>query len=263
MARGTRYGAGDLKLDDLLPPAVRLTLARAMKQELSYSVRYLLSPERRLIVVLGEAHMKLGPASALGKEILGHFDLRGVETFPVHKVAAGRLLGPLIHWPRVSLERLSFGLIKGSTITDAKAMTTGRTFLLEESSHIPLGLHVASLYLSAFFFVFWLHVALSIARALAMPVAVPLVLVDLAARMFSLHMLAIVPAFLCRRWSGSWLIHPAIAILTQRDVTMAEGTVAMLREVPEPRSAVVIMGRAHLAGYERELVEKHGFVRLD
>ena len=52
-----------------------------------------------------------------------------------------------------------------------------------------------------------------------------------------------------------------IAILSTRDTLMAEGTVRMLREHPEPSAAVVVMGRAHVNGYERELVLKHGFER--
>jgi len=79
---------------------------------------------------------------------------------------------------------------------------------------------------------------------------------------FQLHTLLLVPAWMLRRWQWSWVIHPAVAILTLRDTIMAEGTVVMLREVPGPRAAVVIMGRAHLAGYERELVEKHEFRRV-
>jgi len=53
-----------------------------------------------------------------------------------------------------------------------------------------------------------------------------------------------------------------LAILTLRDTLLADGTVRMLREHPEARAALTIMGRGHLLGYERELVEKHGFVRI-
>lgn len=74
-------------------------------------------------------------------------------------------------------------------------------------------------------------------------------------------MLMLVPAYFLRAHSWAWVIQPVIAILSTRDTLMAEGTVRMLREHPEPSAAVVVMGRAHVNGYERELVLKHGFER--
>jgi hypothetical protein len=47
-----------------------------------------------------------------------------------------------------------------------------------------------------------------------------------------------------------------------RDKLMANGTVQMLSDHPEVQSAVVVMGRAHLPGFERELVDLHGFRRI-
>ena len=44
---------------------------------------------------------------------------------------------------------------------------------------------------------------------------------------------------------------------------MVEGTMRMLADHPGPREALVIMGRAHLPGYQRELVEAHGFTPVD
>jgi len=252
-----------LDLDAILPRAARVALAKATDMRMSYAVRYVIAPDRRLIVAIGEAHVKLAKASLLGKEIVRHFALRGVETFPVHKVVGGRALGVLIHYPRILLRHLSLGFIKGSTITDARALPTGRTFGLEDHSKMPFGLHVASIYLGVFFCIFWVHAALTLAHALRLPVDAPLAVLTTASRWLAFHMFAMIPAYIFRRWSFSWLIHPAVSILTLRDVTMAEGTVVMLREVPEPRAAVVIMGRAHLLGYERELVEKHGFQRVD
>jgi hypothetical protein len=66
-----------------------------------------------------------------------------------------------------------------------------------------------------------------------------------------------------QRRSWSWVIHPGVAILSTRNLMMVEGTMRMLADHPGPRAALVIMGRAHLPGYERELVETHGFTRLE
>jgi hypothetical protein len=80
---------------------------------------------------------------------------------------------------------------------------------------------------------------------------------------FEVHLLALIPAFALRRHSWCWLVHPAVGLVTVRDGLMAEGTVRMLDDHPEDATAVVIMGRAHLPGYEIELVEKRGFKRID
>jgi hypothetical protein len=225
-------------------------LERAEQEPLSYVVRYLRTPDGRRLVVLGEAHLKLAAASALGKEIVRDFTLRGVETFPVHKVAMGRALWFLIHVPRLLLRVLSFGLIKGSTITDAKAIGEGSTFELERRSDIPLSLHVGAIYLAALFAVFWSYLVISIFRDVAWLRTLNV--------LFQLHFLLLIPAILLRRHSWSWLLHPAVAILTVRDQIMAEGTIAMFKEHHDPE-AIVIMGRAHVAGYTRILTERYGF----
>ncbi len=176
-----------------------------------------------------------------------------METFQTRKVFAGRLLGFLIHAPRILLRILTLGAVKGSTIVDAKAIETGHTEELERTDAVPLSLHVASLYLTALFSVFYSALLLT-----AVGIVVPWLLAIGFA--FQLHLVALVPAYLLRRHSWAWLIHPAVALVAVRDMLMAEGTVRMLRDHPGPSAAVVVMGRAHLPGFERELLEKHGFL---
>jgi hypothetical protein len=43
---------------------------------------------------------------------------------------------------------------------------------------------------------------------------------------------------------------------------MSAGTVRMLEDHPSMREAVVVMGRAHLPGYEARLVDLHGYSRV-
>jgi len=245
---------------DALDANARAALTRARSRPLSYVVRYLATPgpERRLLVILGEAHLKLREASEIGKAVVDAFPLRGVETFPVKKVALGRALWLVIHVPRLLLRKATLGFVKDSTIVDAKALPHGHTVEIESRSPIPLGLHVGALYLTSFFSVFWGLVG---ARALGLD-ALTRILTPVALA-FELHMFALFPAWLLRKRSWAWVIHPGLAILTMRDATMVEGTLAMLREHPEPRLAVVVMGRAHVRGYEQLLVERHGFVRLE
>jgi hypothetical protein len=223
---------------DLLPEPAKDALRRAQAKATSYAVRVYTVPGEtaRLLVMLGEAHVKLAAASELGE-------------------VAGRALWAVIHVPRLALRALSLGLVKGSTIVDAKRLPTGHTVEIERPERVPLSLHVASLYITVFFGAFWLQLLLSLA-GITVPWLTTLLLV------FELHFLAIVPAILLRRHPWSWMLHPAVAILTVRDTIMADGTVRMLAEHPDARTAVVVLGRAHLPGTERELVEKHGFRRI-
>jgi hypothetical protein len=223
---------------------------------LSYAVRVLRAPDDRLVVVLGEAHMKLAKAAAIGKDVVGAFDLRGVETFQRKQVFGGRALGVVINVPRMLLRLVSFGAIKGSTITAAKQLPSGHTVELERAKRMPFGLHVTAVYMTAFFVVSFLTMlAPLLVGVLPGLVAVVMVL----AFAFQLHMIALVPAVLLRRHSWSWIIHPFVGILTLRDELMSRGTLTMLADHPRERYAVVVMGRAHVSGYSRLLVEKHGF----
>jgi hypothetical protein len=254
--------------EETLTAEARAALARARALPLSYGVRMYACPgeARRLLVVLGEAHMKLGPAAALGQQIVAQFELRGVETFQRDKVLAGGLLWVFIHVPRLALRALSFGLVKGSTITCARQLPSGATVELERTKAIPMGLHAASIYLALFFFVAFSHLALTAALILWPDLGDVLAglftWLTLAVVALEVHLLALIPAFALRRRSWSWLIHPAVGLVTTRDMLMAEGTVRMLEDHAAP-AAVVVMGRAHLPGFERELVEKHGFRRIE
>ncbi|GAC1591758.1 MAG: hypothetical protein NVS3B20_17620 [Polyangiales bacterium] len=250
--------------EPILSERARVALARAATMKTSYGVRFYAVPasgrERpRVLVVLGEAHLKLAAASAVGREVVDAFELRGVETFQTKRVVAGRLLGPLIHVPRLMLRAASLGAVKGSTITEAKALDHGMTVDLERTDKVPLPLHVASVYLALFFAVFWLNFLF-----MWLPFGANIhALLTQGIAILDVHLLALIPAVILRRWRWAWLLHPAVAIITVRDTLMAAGTVRMLAEHPSIRAAVVIMGRAHLPGYQRELLERHGFVRID
>lgn len=248
-------------LSDLpLPAEARAALERARALPLSYGIRVYAAPgpRGRTLVVLGEAHLKMAEAARVGHDVVDAFELRGVETFQTKKVFAGRLLGVLIMFPRRVLRALTGGAMKDSTIVDAKQLGHGFTVEVEKGQRIPLSLHVAAAYLTAFFAVLWTHFLLS-ALHFSVSARSPLTVLVLG---FELHFLALAPAVLLRRKSWAWLLHPVIAIVTVRDTLMANGTVQMLGDHPEAQSAVVVMGRAHLPGFERELVEVHGFTRL-
>lgn len=246
------------RVDDL-PRGAREALERARAETLSYAVRMLRAPDGRTVAVLGEAHMKLARAAAIGRDVVASFELRGVETFRREQVLLGRTLGVLIHFPRLALRALSFGAVKGSTITEAKQLPSGYTVELERARTMPLGLHVASLYMTAFFAV----ASLAALSGLLAPIAPGLVAgVAAVAWAFNVHMLMLVPAIVLRRHTWSWVVHPFLGILTLRDHLMAAGTVRMLADHPREKAAVVVMGRAHVSGYARVLVEHHGFATV-
>ena len=241
-------------MDDL-PGKARRALERA-HESLSYVVRLVRAPDGRLVAILGEAHLKLAKASAIGKDVVAAFELRGVETLQRKQLTWGRALGVVINAPRALLRALAFGAIKGSTITDAKQLPSGHTVELERAKKMPLGLHVASVYMTSYFVVS----LLALLAALLAPIAPALPVVILpVAWAFQVHMIALVPGFFVRRYSWSWIVHPFFGILTLRDGLMSEGTVRMLEDHPSMREAVVVMGRAHVSGYEALLVERHGY----
>jgi hypothetical protein len=244
---------------DALPEKARQALERARAEKLSYVVRVVRAPDGRLVAILGEAHLKLGKASEIGKAVVGSFALRGVETFQRKRVFGGRVLGVVISAPRTLLRALSGGAIKGSTITDAKELDWGATVELEHAKRMPFGLNIASVYMSAFFIVMFLAMLAPFLAAVA-PVLTGAIL--LLAFAFQLHLVLLIPGFLLRRYSWSWLVHPLLGILSLRDVLMANGTVRMLEEHPE-EFAVVVMGRAHVTGYERILIERYGFTSVE
>lgn len=239
-----------------LPDGARKALERARAMPTSYAVRVLRAPDDRLVAILGEAHLKLAKAAAVGKDVVASFELRGVETFQRKQIVGGRALGIVINVPRTILRALSFGAIKGSTITDAKQLPSGHTVELERAKTMPFGLHVTALYMTAFFVVSFLAMFAPLIAGIAPGTAA---MITLLALLFQVHMLALLPAILLRRHSWSWLVHPFLGILTLRDELMANGTVTMLADHPRERFAVVVMGRAHVSGYSRLLVEKHGF----
>lgn len=242
-----------------LPDRVREALERARQKKLSYTVRLLRAPDGRTLAILGEAHMKLAEAAEIGRKVVEAFELRGVETFQRKQVFLGRTLGVLISGPRLLLRLLSFGAIKGSTITDAKQLPSGYTVELERTKHIPFGLHVTSAYMAAFFAFSFLGLLVPLIAPVLPAVAAFILTVVV---LFQAHMIMLVPAIVLRRYRWSWMVHPFVGILTLRDHLMSEGTVEMLRDHKKEKLAVVVMGRAHVQGYSRLLVEKHGFTAI-
>jgi hypothetical protein len=242
-----------------LPERARKALERAHAEPLSYAVRLVRAPDGRLVAILGEAHLKLAKASAIGKEVVSAFELRGVETFQRKQITWGRALGIVIHAPRALLRALSLGAIKDSTIIDAKQLPSGYTVELERAKRMPFGLHVASVYMTSFFVVSFLALLGPILAPIAPAFVTVLMLVALA---FQVHLLALIPGFIVRRYSWSWVIHPFLGILTLRDELMSAGTVRMLEDHPSMKDAVVVMGRAHVSGYQRLLVERYGFTTV-
>ena len=200
--------------------------------------------------------MKLAEAAEIGRAVVEAFELRGVETFQRKRVFLGRTLGVLITGPRLLLRLVTLGAIRGSTITCAKQLPSGLTVELERTKRIPLGLHVTSAYLTAFFIAAFLGLGLPWIAPIAPGLAAMLALVLVA---FQAHMVLLVPALVLRRYSWSWMIHPLVGILTLRDELMAAGTVEMLADHPRETAAVIVMGRAHVEGVTRLLALRHGF----
>lgn len=225
---------------------------------MSYSVDLLRAPDGRTLAILGEAHMKLAEAAEIGREVVASFELRGVETFQRNQIFFGKALGFVIGAPRTLLRILSFGAVKGSTITEAKQLPDGYTVELERAKKMPFGLHVTAVYITFFFSASFLAVFVPLIAPFVPVLAAVIAAVAIG---FQLHLFMLVPGFLVRRRTWSWLVHPFLGILTLRDHLMSEGTVRMLEDHKSIKHAVVVMGRAHVSGYSALLVERHGFTR--
>ena len=249
---------------DVLTPKARAALLRAHEKTLSYGVRALVSPAPalRLVIVLGEAHLKLGPASRLGKDVVENIALRGVETFQSKEVFSGKALRWLIYLPRIALRLVTLGLVKDSTIVDAKQASHGFTVEIERAKSMPTSLHVAATYMTVMFGMMFAQLALGIANFVIPGIIALFGWLVFAVMVLQAHMALLIPALILRRHKWSWLIHPLTAILTARDTLMADGTVRMLEDHPDAGPALVILGRAHMPGYERELTERYGFRRV-
>ena len=259
-------GADDELFHTLVGPAALDALQQAAARSRSYSVRAYVGndPRPRIVVVLGEAHLKLEHASVLGKDVISQFELRGVETFQKKEVLFGRLLGPLIHGPRVLLRRLSLGLVKDSSIRDALDRESGVTDRLERDHSVPKALHAASVYLTLFFAIAFASFGTNL-LALVLSAAWlrnTQAILGTLLFVFQLHLLLVIPAVLFRRRSWAWLIHPALGLVTTRDVILSDGTQRMLIENSGPDAALVILGRAHQPGFGHELIARFGFRRI-
>jgi hypothetical protein len=244
---------------------MREAIETARSHPISYKIRMVTAPNGRLLVVLGEAHLKLPHAHRIGNDLVDAFGLRGVESFQKADIFAGRLTAFLVHFFYKALRVFSLGLIKGSTITAAIKSPRGRTIQIERSEHTPLPLHIASVYLAAVFLYIYLRYGILLLNYWH---AIPQSAYAMYNRFltlssyFNYFTYALIPAYFLRHQPWGWLIHPLIAILSVRDQLMVAGTVRMLADFPDAEPALVIMGRAHLAGYIRELTKKHQFTEV-
>lgn len=231
----------------------RRVLDEARAASINYGVDLVRSPAGRTVVVLGEIHLKPRRAAALGERIVNAFPLRGVESFQADQVLMGRISIGLVHAWYMLIRVVTLGLLKGSTITYARSRKTGRTVLLERTDHVPLALHAASVHLALIFGTF-LAMLVSAVIGVTLPFVVTLLL------LLEAHIVLALPlAILLRKRKWGWVVLPIMGILTARDELMAWGTVKMLENGSGEDPALVIMGRAHMRGFVRELVTKYGF----
>ena len=230
-------------------------LEEARSASVNYGVALVRSPAGRLVVVLGEIHLKPRRAGALGRRIVDAFPVRGVESFQPKQVFAGRIAIGLVHGWYWMIRMVSLGLLEGSTITYARSLSTGKTVLLERTDHVPLALHAASLHLAIIFGTFFLAIVSSV-----FGIALPFVMALLF--LIEAHIVLALPiAYLLRNRKWGWVVLPVSGILTARDELMAWGTVKMLEDAGGDGPVLTIMGRAHMRGFVRELVEKYEFGR--
>ena len=217
------------------------------------------SPSGKLVVTLGEVHLKFKKAKMLGKIAVDAFNLRGVEGMrfwqPSLSTTLAKCLGFFLVFPQLLIRKLMGGHIKGSTILDALGAKHGKTVALEGG--FKLG-----------FRTWWALIGLTSFVPLMMG-AVWLMMYYPTPDWFQPAFFAyeiyfgvgMIPALLLRHHSWAIFVHPIAGLIYERDQHMATQTMKML-EQSEEVAALAVMGRAHLKGYGLAL-KSHGFTQLD
>ena len=213
------------------------------------------SPSGKLVVTLGEVHLKFKKAKMLGKTAVDAFELRGVEGMrfwqPGLSTTIAKWLGFCLIFPQLVIRKLAAGQVKGSTILDALAATHGKTVALEGGFRLGPRTWWALIGLTSFVPVMMGAVWLLMHYPTPDWFETALVAYEVY---FGMGM---IPALLLRHHSWAIWVHPIAGLIYERDQYMATQTVNML-ETHDELAALAIMGRAHLKGYGLAL-QRHGF----
>ena len=217
------------------------------------------SPSGKLVVTLGEVHIKFKKAKLLGKAAVDAFQLRGVEGMrfwhPSLSTTLAKCLGFCLVFPQLLIRKLLGGQLKGSTILDALEATHGKTVALESGFKLGFRTWWALIGLTSF-------VPVMMGAVWAMMYYPIPDWFQSAVWAYEIYFgVGMIPALLLRHHSWAILVHPIAGLIYERDQHMAEQTVKMLEEVDEP-AALAIMGRAHLKGYGLAL-KGYGFTPLE
>jgi len=216
------------------------------------------SPSGKLVVVLGEVHLKLKKAKTLGKTAVDAFALRGVEGMrhwqPSLSTTLAKCFGFLLIFPQLLIRKLTADQVKGSTILDAWAATHGQTVALE-SGFLP-GFRTWWALIGLTSFVPLMAFGVWLLMNYPMPFWFEMALIG-----YEMYfVVGLIPALLLRHHSWAIVVHPMAGLIYERDRFMAAQTVQMLQQSDEP-TALTVMGRAHLKGYGLAL-KSHGFTKL-
>ena len=217
------------------------------------------SPSGKLVVTLGEVHLKLKKAKLLGKAAVDAFDLRGVEGMrfwhPSPSTTLAKCFGFLLVFPQLLIRKLTANQVKGSTILDAWAATHGQTVALEMGFKPGVRTWWALIGLSTFI------PAMSLAVWLLTYYPMPFWFEAAVVSYEMYFVVGLIPSLLLRHHSWAIFVHPLAGLIYERDRYMAEQTVKMLEESSE-QTALTIMGRAHLKGFGLAL-QNDGFTKLE
>ena len=243
---------------ELSPEATQSLLAIARSSK-THGLNFWLSPAGKLVVTLGEVHLKIKTAKSLGKAAVDAFDLRGVEGMSHWDrgllATCARWLGFCLVLPQILIRKLSANQVKGSTILDAWAATHGKTLSLEDGFKPGVRTWWALVGLVSFLpvmlFAIWLLIHYP------MPYWI-----EMATLGYEIYYVAgLIPALLLRQHSWAIVIHPLAGLIYERDQYMAKKTIEMPAG-SDATSALTIMGRAHLKGFGRALGAA-GFQRIE
>lgn len=266
-------GCQDLLLREALTPAQKTAILHADSGDYKVSVLWgLIDNKPKTVVLFGEAHLKDSAAKEAGREVVKHFNLRGLEGASVEITWGGRVLAWAVHAGYAFNRILTFGKRQHeTTIDDAieSAKTSGARNIPLEKGHVPdLPENIQSIILptqmltcaAAFCgdVLYYLEPTNTVSN-----VTTPLVWIVAGVGLTQAYGAKLLrPHFKDEKWFKT-IFAINYGLINARDKTMTNNVHKALSEHPDENAILVIVGKDHVDGMRDLLKQNFGFQDLE
>ena len=213
----------------------------------------------RLVVLLGESHYKDGRNAEIGRDVLKHFPVRGIEGYDPSLTLGGRLFA----WVARPLMRLAAFRSEGSTTQETVAQDDMVAVFHLEKNHKPgLAERVETLIVPTSILSLLLYVV-----PCMLPKSSFAHMIRIAALCGALSLVyfavgtALSDRFQHRRWFRR-LFGLTLGLVSGRDKTMAGNIDEIMREYPDVENILNIVGKYHVPGMKRLLLDAYGYKEI-